>query len=228
MHQRIVRAALLPAFALTLVACGSPSAVAPSAPTPAEATAPPVTATVPPASPTAAATATRAPASPTAAATTSVPPASPTVAATATRAPASPTARPATAAPAVTPALTAESVATAVPAPSAPAASGAAASPHVQQAIADLAARLGVEPGAISILRAEELDWPDGSLGCPQEGMGYTQALVNGYFVQLGAGGQTYNYHGRAGGEPFLCTSKDEQLPEDVAPGLRGGGGGDT
>jgi hypothetical protein len=103
-------------------------------------------------------------------------------------------------------------------------AGGAPPTPQLQQAIADLAARLSIEPAAIGVLRVEELDWPDGSLGCPRDDMSYTQALVNGVFIQLEAGGQRYNYHGRSGDEPFLCTSKDEVLPEDLPPELRGGG----
>ncbi len=234
MHQWIARAALLPALVLILVACGTPSAAAPTAaPEPeaeSAATAAPA-ATGDPAPP-----ATAVPSLPTA--TPAAPTATATPAAVDTPVPATtgePTATPAAlSATTVPPALTATPtpaglgaapVPTEVPPASLSPAAGSAKSPHIERAVADLAARLGVDPGAISVVRAEELDWPDGSLGCPQEGMGYTQALVNGYFVQLEAGGQLYNYHGRAGGEPFLCTAKGALQPEDVAPSLRGGGG---
>jgi len=34
----------------------------------------------------------------------------------------------------------------------------------------------------LAIVRAEAVVWNDGSLGCPEPGMMYTQALVNGYW----------------------------------------------
>lgn len=100
-----------------------------------------------------------------------------------------------------------------------------ASSSLVLQAIDDLAARLGVAPDVIDVVRVEEVDWPDGSLGCPQPDMRYPQVLVNGSFIQLQVGNQTYHYHSGGGRPPFLCTSKDEVLPEDLPPELRGGSG---
>jgi len=95
-------------------------------------------------------------------------------------------------------------------------------SPIVQQAMADLSERLGVDPAEITVVRVEEVDWPDGSLGCPQPGMLYTQALVNGSFIQLQVEGRTYNYHSGGARRPFLCTSKNEVLPSDLPDSLRG------
>jgi len=40
----------------------------------------------------------------------------------------------------------------------------------------------------LAIVRAESVVWNDGSLGCPEPGMMYTQALVNGYWVVIEAG----------------------------------------
>ena len=83
-----------------------------------------------------------------------------------------------------------------------------------QQAIADLAARLRIAPEAIAVARMVEVDWPDGSVGCPQPGMRYKQVLTNGTFIQLQVGDQLYNYHSGAGRPAFLCTSPDEVVPE--------------
>ena len=44
------------------------------------------------------------------------------------------------------------------------------------------------------IVRAESVVWNDGSLGCPEPGMEYTQALINGYWVVIEAAGQTYDF----------------------------------
>lgn len=69
----------------------------------------------------------------------------------------------------------------------------------------DLAERLGVDLADIEVAAYETVIWRDGSLGCPQPGMMYTQALVDGYLIQLVVDGQAYNYHGANGRDPFLC-----------------------
>ncbi len=51
----------------------------------------------------------------------------------------------------------------------------------------------------------EDVTWPDGSLGCPQPGMRYTQALVSGSLIVLEANGLFYEYHSGGGGDPFYC-----------------------
>jgi len=92
-----------------------------------------------------------------------------------------------------------------------------------RSAIEDLAKRLGIKPEEIAVVRAEEVDWPDGSVGCPQPGMRYKQMLVNGTFVQLKVGDRLYNYHGSGSRAPTLCISKDEVLPEDLKGSTRRG-----
>lgn len=85
-------------------------------------------------------------------------------------------------------------------------------SPTVQQAKEDLAQRLDIAVEAIEVVQVEEVTWRDGSLGCPQPGMAYTQALVNGTRIKLEANGQIYHYHS-GGGAPFLCENPEEPLP---------------
>ena len=75
----------------------------------------------------------------------------------------------------------------------------------VARAIADLAGQTGVEPSAVELVSFERVTWRDGSLGCPQPGMMYTQALVEGYRVTLRLNGQTVLYHGAEGQPPFRC-----------------------
>jgi hypothetical protein len=55
------------------------------------------------------------------------------------------------------------------------------------------------------IVRAEPVVWNDGSLGCPEPGMMYTQALINGYWVVIHAAGQTYDFRVGRGGSFQLC-----------------------
>lgn len=86
----------------------------------------------------------------------------------------------------------------------------------VKLAKADLARRLDVDVDQIQVLAVEEVVWRDSSLGCPQPGMFYTQAWIDGILIRLQVGDSFYDYHGGGDRAPFLCTSKGEVLPEDL------------
>ena len=62
-----------------------------------------------------------------------------------------------------------------------------------------------VPPQELVIVRAEAVVWNDGSLGCPEPGMEYTQALINGYWVVIKATAQTYDFRVDRGGSFRLC-----------------------
>lgn len=72
---------------------------------------------------------------------------------------------------------------------------------------ADLAERTGADAADVEVVRAEQAIWNDGSLGCPQPGMMYTQALVDGYWVVLEYAGQSYDYRVNGRGYFALCES---------------------
>ena len=76
---------------------------------------------------------------------------------------------------------------------------------QVDLAVADLATRLSIDASGITTISAKGVTWPDGSLGCPQPGMVYTQVTVDGALIELGAGGATYSYHSGGSRAPFLC-----------------------
>lgn len=76
-------------------------------------------------------------------------------------------------------------------------------------AVADLAEQEGVDPAEIEVVAHEQVTWRDGSMGCPQEGMMYTQALVPGYRIVLRVKGGEVAYHGARGGPPFRCHHPD-------------------
>jgi hypothetical protein len=78
-------------------------------------------------------------------------------------------------------------------------------------AVADLAARLAVDAADIGLVLHEDVTWRDGALGCPQPGVSYTQALVDGYRIVLSVDETEYHYHGRSGDIPFLC--EEPRLP---------------
>lgn len=72
-------------------------------------------------------------------------------------------------------------------------------------AITDLSNRLGISGNEIKVVTEENVMWRDGSLGCPEPGMMYTQALVEGTLIVLRADGRDYSYHSGAGKPPFYC-----------------------
>jgi hypothetical protein len=83
----------------------------------------------------------------------------------------------------------------------------------VEDAVADLAASAGVDASQVEVRTAEQVTWSDGSLGCPEPGMMYTQALVPGYRIVLAVDGTEVAYHGAEGAAPARCD--DPQPPSD-------------
>jgi hypothetical protein len=77
-----------------------------------------------------------------------------------------------------------------------------AASAIVDAAIADAASRFAVQAQAISV---ERVTWRDGSLGCPQPDMAYTQALIPGWRIKLAAGDRILDYHASERGRVIHC-----------------------
>jgi len=76
---------------------------------------------------------------------------------------------------------------------------------EVEAAIADAASRFDVPESEVAVAGALRVVWSDGSLGCPEADMMYTQALVDGYLLTLEVAGQRVAYHGQDGEPPFLC-----------------------
>ncbi len=72
----------------------------------------------------------------------------------------------------------------------------------VAEAIRAHAERMGVDVDQVTVEGFAEVMWSDGSIGCPQPGMMYTQALVPGLQLVLGVDGELASYHA-AKGKPF-------------------------
>jgi hypothetical protein len=83
----------------------------------------------------------------------------------------------------------------------------------IEKARADLAQRLYVSTSEIAVLEATSVTWPDSSLGCPQEGMFYTQVLTPGYRIKLGAADREYEYHTNERESFVLCINPSPSLP---------------
>ena len=88
----------------------------------------------------------------------------------------------------------------------------------VQAAIQDLASRLDVAEQDIEVVDVRDVQWPDGALGCPEEGKMYTQAVVDGTQVLLGADERIYDYHAGSDGAPFLCPSDEKDGGYEFLP----------
>lgn len=89
---------------------------------------------------------------------------------------------------------------------------------EVTAAIADLAMRLDIDTTSITVVETREVQWPDGSLGCPQEGELYTQAVVDGTQIFLSAGDRIYDYRADSSGSVKLCPSDEKDGGFEFVP----------
>lgn len=64
----------------------------------------------------------------------------------------------------------------------------------LESVMADASSRSGVALPRLTVVRAESVVWADGSLGCPEPGVVYTQALVDGFWVEIDAAGVILDY----------------------------------
>jgi hypothetical protein len=71
--------------------------------------------------------------------------------------------------------------------------------------MADAAERAGLPAGELEVVAAEAVTFNDGSLGCPQPGMAYTQALVDGYHVVIGTPNGELDYRAAQTGGFRFC-----------------------
>lgn len=83
----------------------------------------------------------------------------------------------------------------------------------IETAKADLAQRLGIPVNDVVLVEAASVTWPDGSLGCPQPGMEYAQALVPGYLIRLQVGSQEFEYHTSRGTTIVYCENPSPPVP---------------
>jgi len=74
--------------------------------------------------------------------------------------------------------------------------------------VADAAKRFGVSTNAVVIARAEQVTWSNGSLGCPEPGRMYTQALVPGFRLVASTSEGALEYHSDGQGRIVTCVSR--------------------
>jgi len=64
----------------------------------------------------------------------------------------------------------------------------------VEKAKSDLAHRLKLPASEIELSSVHDKEFPDMSLGSPENGEMSAQMISSGWEINLGAGGKTYNY----------------------------------
>jgi len=80
----------------------------------------------------------------------------------------------------------------------------------------DLAQRQSVDVDSILIMAARQVTWRSGALGCPGQGMSYTQALEPGVLIVLRVDNENFNYHARRGEKPFYCPWERATTPASI------------
>ncbi len=88
----------------------------------------------------------------------------------------------------------------------------------VTLSIKDLANRLQIDTSKISLVRTENIIWPNAALGCPRPGKVYPPGRVPGYRVWLNAEGQEYLYHTDYNGQVILCPELNPDVPGSATP----------
>lgn len=103
-----------------------------------------------------------------------------------------------------------------LPSPSVPSGTPVALPEARLQAIrADLTGR-SVNAEQVQVVSAEQLTFKDGSLGCPQPGVQYTQAQVDGMRVLVQAAGRTFDYRFGTTDTPRLCEQPGPRSTEST------------
>lgn len=75
----------------------------------------------------------------------------------------------------------------------------------IDAVLQDAMQRAGAGLESITVLRAEAVEWPDGSLGCPSPGVEYLQVVTPGYWIELQVGETKYDYRATQSGNFRLC-----------------------
>ncbi len=75
-----------------------------------------------------------------------------------------------------------------------------------------LANYLKTDTNQIEIIETKKVDWPDASLGAPEEGMMYAQVITPGYKVTMIAGSAIYEAHTDEQGNQVVIVQNGERL----------------
>lgn len=90
---------------------------------------------------------------------------------------------------------------------------GVAVEALVEAVRADASRYASTAPEQVKLVSADSVTWSDGSLGCPQPGRSYTQALVAGWRIRVEAHGEVLDYHASQRGQWVWCPAGRSQDP---------------
>lgn len=82
----------------------------------------------------------------------------------------------------------------------------AEAQPVVDRVLQEAALELGVDPSELTVTVFEAVEWPDSSLGCPEDGGVYAQVISPGYRIAVTNGDTTAEYHTGPNDVIVLCS----------------------
>ena len=77
----------------------------------------------------------------------------------------------------------------------------------------EMQTKSGLSPESYEIIHAEFVTWSDGSLGCPQPSVMYTQALVDGYWIVVKTSEQTFDKRN-------FCTSREARASQSICKNI--------
>jgi hypothetical protein len=80
----------------------------------------------------------------------------------------------------------------------------------------DLANRLQIDAAAITVLKTEEIVWPNSALGCPRPEKVYPGGRVPGFQIWLETNGTTYLYNTDYSGQVILCPELNPNIPGSI------------
>lgn len=75
----------------------------------------------------------------------------------------------------------------------------------IEMAKSNLAQRLSISAGDISLVEAKPVVWPDSSLGCGQPAEVYMPVITPGFRILLEVDRQVYSYHTNSTNHFILC-----------------------
>ncbi len=81
----------------------------------------------------------------------------------------------------------------------------------VTRAIETVATELNLAPDAVRFVAITDVDWPDASLGCPQDGQMYAQMITRGFLILLEADGAEYEVHTGADGNSQVIFCRQQK-----------------
>ena len=74
-----------------------------------------------------------------------------------------------------------------------------------------LSGEVGVGERGFILGSSESVQWPDASLGCPQEGQGYAQVITPGYKLVFDLAGTPYEVHSNVDGSQMVICEREDQ-----------------